>query len=200
MTQVKCKCKAKLKEAHLRKSKSKSNVGGTIQRQQGVLLPRQFDNSLSVYLFLNFQSQLGKSEKFNNQGMKENRGFRILFITKIQLKSRQAFNGIFLKPEFKVYRVSSILYFNASFSDVPSFSKISQPPGQIQQMVNSVVCRPCPSRLASRITLTFIRHLPLVNSNLIEQKISLLFGIKSKQFHTFSAYSKWQCVFRLYVN
>ena len=61
--------------------------------------------------------------------MKENRGFRILFITKIQLKSRQAFNGIFLKPEYKVYRVASILYFNASFSDVPSFSKISQPPG-----------------------------------------------------------------------
>ena len=44
---------------------------------EGVLLPRHFDNSLSVYLFLDFELQLGKSEKFNNQGMKENRAFRI---------------------------------------------------------------------------------------------------------------------------
>ena len=47
-----------------------------------MLLPRHFDNSLIVYLFLKFESQLGKSEKFNNQGMKENRTFEILFITK----------------------------------------------------------------------------------------------------------------------
>ena len=70
-----------------------------------------------------------KSEKFNNEGMKENRAFRILFITKIQLKSRQASHSIFLKPLYSVYRGASILYFNASFSDVPSFSKTSQPPG-----------------------------------------------------------------------
>ena len=48
--------------------------------------------------------------------MKENKAFRIPFITKKQLKSR-------------VYRGASILYYNASFSDVPSFSKMSQPPG-----------------------------------------------------------------------
>ena len=52
---------------------------GTVKR---VLLPRHFDNSLSVYLFLKFEPQLDKSEKFNNQGKKENRAFRILFITK----------------------------------------------------------------------------------------------------------------------
>ena len=127
---------------------------------------------LSVYLFLEFEPQLGKSEKFSNQGMKENKAFRIPFITKKQLKSRQALHRIFLKPQYKVYRGASILYFNASFSDVPSFSKISQPPGQNQQMVlNSVVYHhPCPSRIASRLTLTFIRHLTLINSNLIKQK------------------------------
>ena len=37
------------------------------------------------------------------------------------------------------------------FSDVPSFSKISQSPGQNQKNGNSVVYQPFPSRLASRI-------------------------------------------------
>ena len=56
--------------------------------RKGVLLPGHFDNSLGVYLFLQFEPQLGKSEKFNNQRMKENKAFRIPFITKKQLKSR----------------------------------------------------------------------------------------------------------------
>ena len=102
--------------------------------------------------------------------MKENKAFRIPFITKKQLKSR-------------VYRGASILYYNASFSDVPSFSKMSQPPGQNQQMVlNSVVYHhPCPSRIASRLTVTFIRHLTLINTNLIQQKkqSSLLFKVEA---------------------
>ena len=107
--------------------------------------------------------------------MKENKAFRIPFITKKQLKSRQALHTIFLKPQYKVYKViqrgASIFYCNASFSDVPSFSKMSQPPGYNQQMVlNSVVYHHCPSRIASRLTLTFIRHLTLINSNLIKQK------------------------------
>ena len=54
---------------------------------------------VSVYLFL----EKGKSKKFNNQGMKE-KAFRIPFITKKQLKSRQALHRIFLKPQYKVYR------------------------------------------------------------------------------------------------
>ena len=61
--------------------------------------------------------------------MKENKAFRIPFITKKQLKARQALNKIFLKPQYKVYRGASILYCNASFSDVRPFSKMSQPPG-----------------------------------------------------------------------
>ena len=60
--------------------------------------------------------------------MKENKAFRILFITKKQLKSRQSSHRMFLKPQYKVYRGVSILYFNTSFSDVLSISKISQPP------------------------------------------------------------------------
>ena len=61
--------------------------------------------------------------------MKENKAFGIPFITKKQLKSRQASHRIFLKPQYKVYRGVSILYFNVSFSDVLTFPKISQPPG-----------------------------------------------------------------------
>ena len=80
--------------------------------------------------------------------MKENKAFRIPFITKKQLKGRQALHRIFLKHQCKVYNGASILYINASFSEVLSFSKISQPPGQNQQMVNNVVYHPCPSRLA----------------------------------------------------
>ena len=46
------------------------------------LLPpfsRHIDNNLSVYLFLEFEQQLGKSKEFNNQGMNENRAFRSYF-------------------------------------------------------------------------------------------------------------------------
>ena len=60
--------------------------------------------------------------------MKENKGFRILFITKKQLKSRKGSHRISLKPQYKVYRGVSILYFKTFFSDVLSISKISQPP------------------------------------------------------------------------
>ena len=55
--------------------------------------------------------------------MKENKAFRIPFIAKKQLESRQALHRITLKPQYKVYRGASILYFNASFSDVLSFFK-----------------------------------------------------------------------------
>ena len=60
--------------------------------------------------------------------MKE-KDFRIPFTNKKQLKSRQALHIILLRPQYKVYRGASILYFNTSFSDVPSFSKMSQPQG-----------------------------------------------------------------------
>ena len=61
--------------------------------------------------------------------MKEYKAFGIPFITKKQLKSRQTLHRILLKPQYKVYRGASILYFNAFFSDVLAFSNISQPPG-----------------------------------------------------------------------
>ena len=97
--------------------------------------------------------------------MKENKAFRIPFITKKQLKGRQALHRIFLKPQYKVYRGASILYYNASSSDVWSFLKISQPPGSNQQMVlnSGVYHHPCPSRIASRLTLTS----DLIDTNLI---------------------------------
>ena len=61
--------------------------------------------------------------------MKENKAFRIPFITKNQLKRKQDLHRIFLKPQYKVYRGVSIPYFKACFYDVPSFSKIYQVPG-----------------------------------------------------------------------
>ena len=80
-------------------------------------------------VYIEIEPKLGKSEKFNNQGRKENKAFRIPFITKNQLKSRQALHRIFLKLQYKVYKGLSILYLNASFSNVPFFSKMSQPSG-----------------------------------------------------------------------
>ena len=134
VTQLGHKCKAKLKGTYLRKLKRVSKVGGNFTPTgRRVLLTRHFDNSLSVYLSLEFQPQLGKSETFNNQGMKENKTFRIPFITKKELKSRQTLHRVFFKPQYKVYRGASILYCDASFSDVPPFSKMSKPPRQKQQ-------------------------------------------------------------------
>ena len=56
-----------------------------------------------------------------------------------------------------------------------------------------------------QVLSTFIRHLTFIKSNLTKQKKDkkknwLLFRIKFKQFHTFSAYSKFQFVFTLYVH
>ena len=61
--------------------------------------------------------------------MKENKAFGIPFYSQKTIKKQTALYRIFLKPQYKVYRGASILYFNASFSDVLTFSKISQPPG-----------------------------------------------------------------------
>ena len=111
--------------------------------------------------------------------MKENKAFRILFMTKKQLKSRQASDRMFLKPQYKVYRGASILYFNTSFSDALSFLKnISNP--RLEPTNDKQCC------------------LPPLSFNI--QEISLLLRIKFKQFHTFSAYRKLQFVFTLYVH
>ena len=59
--------------------------------------------------------------------MKENKAFGIIFITKKQLKSRQGSHRMFLKPQYKVYRGVSILYFNTFFSDVLLFQKYLNP-------------------------------------------------------------------------
>ena len=73
--------------------------------------------------------------------MKENKGFRILFITKKQLKSRQTLHRMFFKPQYKVYRGTSIPYFNTYFSDVLSFFKnISTP--RLEQTNGKHCCLP----------------------------------------------------------
>ena len=70
--------KAKLKETHLRESKRVSK-GWADFISNNREKDRHFDNSLSVYVFVEFEPKLGKSEKFNNQGMKENKTFRIIY-------------------------------------------------------------------------------------------------------------------------
>ena len=119
--------------------------------------------------------------------MKENKALRISFITTKQLKTRQALHIIFLKPQGKVCRGASILYFNASFSDIYSFSKMSQPTDQNQQMVlNGVVYHTSPSRIASRLTLTFIRLLTLIKG--ITKPCTHLHPAPSSSFQLHSAH------------
>ena len=60
--------------------------------------------------------------------MKVNKAFRNPFITKKAIEKQTGFAMNFLEAQYKVYKGASILYFNASFSDVPSCSKTSQPP------------------------------------------------------------------------
>ena len=52
-------------------------------------------------------------------------------------------------------------------------------------------------RMRPKVLLTLIRYLALVKSN-FNKKGSHIFQIKFKQFHTFGAYSKLECVFTLY--
>ena len=87
--------------------------------------------------------------------MKENKAFGIPFITKKQLKSRQALHRIFLKPQYKVYRGASILYFNVSFSDVLTFSKISQPPKNDKQCCSPPLSFKISLKANKNIYLTF---------------------------------------------
>ena len=102
--------------------------------------------------------------------MKENKAFRIPFITKKQLKSRQAFaQNVLETPIQSIQRCLNPLFQRILFWCSLAFKNIS-PPGQNQQMVISVVYLPCHSRLASRLTLTFIRHLTLINRNLIKER------------------------------
>ena len=81
------------------------------------------------------------------------------------------------------------------FRMFPLFQKCCNPRLEATNGVKNVVHHPCPSRIVSRLTLTFIRHPTLINGNLIKQKkISFLFWIKFQQFHIFSAYSKFECI------
>ena len=81
ISQLKHKCKAKLKGAHLRVLK-REQKGRGFTPIPGVLFPVHIRNDLSVCLFLEFESQLGKSEEFNNQRMKENEPLEFFLLTK----------------------------------------------------------------------------------------------------------------------
>ena len=96
---------------------------------------RHIDNSISVYLFLEFEPQLDKSEEFSNHGMKE---IELLeAIPFLSPKKHQAgFAWNFLETPIQVCRGASILYFNTLFFFFfvnPCFLRMSQPPGQNQQ-------------------------------------------------------------------
>ena len=61
-------------------------------------------------------------------------------------------NGIFWKPQCKVYREASIFYFNNPFSGVPSFSKISKPTGYNQQIGKDCFVPPLTFKISLRNT------------------------------------------------
>ena len=97
--------------------------GRSLLLMRVLFLLRNIDNSLIVYLFLEFKPQLGKSEKFNNQAMKENRTFRILFIVKKQTGFAWNFIRRYLDPLFQ----------GNFFLMFPLFQKNLNPPSQNQQ-------------------------------------------------------------------
>ena len=70
------------------------------------------------------------------------------------MKSVHTWN--FLKLQYKVYREASIFYLNATFFDVPSFSKISQPPGQNQQIDKQCFLRPLSFNITLKDTSFYI--------------------------------------------
>ena len=72
-------------------------------------------------------------------------------------------NGIFLKPQYKVCRESSILYFSAPFFWCSLiFKNISTP--RTKKFVNTVVYHLCPSRLTSRVHPSYFFNLVRVVS------------------------------------
>ena len=80
--------------------------------------------------------------------MKENRAFRIIFITKKQTGFAWNFLEI---PIQNVQRCISILFQRNLFLTFLLFQKYLNPQVRAKKMVNSVVYHPCPSRLAWRI-------------------------------------------------
>ena len=92
---------------------------------------RHIGNSLSVYLFLEFEPQLDKSEEFSNHWMK-----KIELLEAIPFlspkKNQAGFAWNFLETPIQVCRGASILYFNTLFFFFfvnPCFLRMSQPPG-----------------------------------------------------------------------
>ena len=84
-----------------------------------LLSSRHIRNSLSVYLFVNSEPQLGKSKEFNNQGLKVNRNFKcyILFLPSKKItKNRQALH--------QIIRASSLSIIFVEFSFKPVYLTI----------------------------------------------------------------------------
>ena len=136
--------------------------------------------------------------------MKENKAFRIPFITKKTIKKQTGFAKNFLEaPIQSIQRCLNPLFQPILFWCSLFFKNISTPRLEPTNGVKQCCLPSLSFKISLNIyqTLTFIRHLTLINSNLMKQKkISLLFWIKFKQFNIFSAYSKFQCVFTLYVH
>ena len=135
--------------------------------------------------------------------MKVNKAFRIPFITKKQLKSRVFAENFLEAPIQSIQRCLNPLFQPILFWCSLFFKNISTPRLEPTNGVKQCCLPSLPFKISLNIyqTLTFIRHLTLINSNLMKQKkMSLLFWIKFKQFNIFSAYSKFQCVFTLYVH
>ena len=109
-----------------------------------------------------------------------------------------AFHRIFLKHQYKVYRVTSVLSFNGPFFlAFLSFSKISQIQVRINKIVNSVVYHFCPLRLVSRIhPFIFIQGLGLYLSEpqLVEFSLTLYSTMCGKNFKIYGVHIHRKCI------
>ena len=114
--------------------------------------------------------------------MTENKAFRIPFIIKKQLKDRQSLHIIFLKLQYKVYRGASIFIVTHPFLMFHLFQKcfnlqVIPPPLFFKNSLNA------------NINIYWTSDLNKYQLDLAKK--SRLFWIKFKQFHIFSAYSKF---------
>ena len=97
---------------------------------------------------------------------------------------------IFLKPQYKVYIGASIHCFNVPFFWYSLFFKNSSAPRLETTNGKQCCLPPLPFKISFKANINFYQTSDLNKWQLNwAKKISVLFRIKFKRFHTFSAYS-----------
>ena len=120
-----------------------------------MLFPRHIGNSLNVYLFLELDPQLGKSEEFSNQVMKKKQSiYNSFYYQNKQKKKQSGFAWNFLETSMQsAQRCCNPLFQCIHFLMFSLFQKYFN-----SQVRTSIVYYPCSSRLVSKIH-PFIFHI-----------------------------------------